>query len=72
MKTINYQTLFVGCLLLGLGVVSGCGLNLPTLRSPGHLYHQQLRATHFDPYADQAAAPTFEGSRPLQYSVPRS
>jgi hypothetical protein len=52
--------------------VSGCGLSRPNWFQPGHLYHQRLRATHFDPYADTDAAPEFDGGRPRDYQTPRS
>ena len=51
---------------------SGCGLSRPNWFQPGHLYHQQLRATHFDPYADTYGAPEFDGSRPRDFQTQRS
>ncbi len=50
----------------------GCGLAMPNWFQPGHLYHQRLRATHFDPYGDIDAAPDFDGSRPREFQRPRS
>ena len=37
--------------------LTGCGLTLPRLRSPGFLHQQQLRATFHDPYAAVDVAP---------------
>lgn len=50
----------------------GCGYTVPSLRHPGHLYTQQLRATYHDPYAEPELGPPIEGGRPEQYEVPRA
>ncbi len=51
---------------------TGCRVTRPSWLQPGHLYHQQLRATHFDPYADVDAAPEVTGARPRGYVRPRA
>lgn len=53
-------------------VLSGCNVAVPSLRNPGHLYTQQLRATYFDPYGNVDAAPQIEGGRPEGYLRPRA
>jgi len=50
---------------------TGCGLQLPRLRSPGNLYQQQLRATFHDPYGQTDNAPEIEGGRPPTFEQPR-
>ncbi|MEZ6101426.1 MAG: hypothetical protein R3E01_21040 [Pirellulaceae bacterium] len=50
----------------------GCGAALPHLFGPGHLYQQQLRATNYDPYADNSGAPPVLGGRPPDFQVQRS
>ena len=51
---------------------TGCQVTFPNWLQPGHLYHQQLRATHFDPYADVDAGPEVAGGRPRSYERPRA
>ncbi len=67
-RQIGGMTLLAVLLATG----AGCGLSRPNWSQPGHLYHQRLRATHFDPYGDTDAAPDFAGSRPRSYARPRS
>ena len=62
-------------LLLAFLVIgeTGCTrLSAPNWFQPGHLYHQRLRATHFDPYGDTDSAPEFDGIRPREFQRPRS
>ncbi|MEM8678992.1 MAG: membrane or secreted protein [Planctomycetota bacterium] len=58
--------------LLSALALSGCGVTIPSLRHPGHLYTQQLRATYHDPYAEPELGPPIEGGRPEQYEIPRA
>ncbi len=51
---------------------SGCSMNWPSLRTPGHVYQQQLRATYHDPYASVSAGPEILGGRPDSYTQPRA
>jgi hypothetical protein len=66
----NWWTRFI-ILSAALLLQTGCQVSFPTWLQPGHLYHQRLRATHFDPYADVDAAPEVAGGRPRDYVRPR-
>ena len=60
-------------LTVALLLQTGCRVTVPRLlQPPGHLYHQRLRATHFDPYADVDAGPEVAGGRPRSYERPRA
>jgi hypothetical protein len=51
---------------------SGCNVKWPSLRAPGHIYQQQLRASYLDPYASVSAGPEVLGGRPDSYTQPRA
>jgi hypothetical protein len=54
-----------------LVALTGCGVQWPNLRHPGHVYQQRLRATYHDPYASVQAGPEVVGGRPIMYERPR-
>ena len=58
--------------LIFLVAMAGCNVTIPSLRHPGHLYTQQLRATYHDPYGQPDVAPAIEGGRPEGYERPRA
>lgn len=59
-------------MLTVLASAGGCSLALPSLHNPGHVHYQQLRATHFDPYANTYSAHEIEGGRPRAFDKPRA
>ena len=50
---------------------AGANVPAPGL-GPGTIEQQRARASRFDPYADNFAAPPIEGGRPREFSRPRS
>ncbi|MDZ4819938.1 MAG: hypothetical protein SGJ20_13290 [Planctomycetota bacterium] len=61
----------------GLVFASTTGCNqqyfrTPRLCNPGSAQQQQLNATQFDPYPEDALGPAVDGGRPPGYMTPRS